>query len=278
MNNRSSNRRLYLVLFALLGALGLHSDHAHADFSIVSRYSQMTIDTTNLGGAMQSASTTSTEAPFEVLLFDTATHIEPGGNINGGIWNSLQVSQVGPSLIRSNMHTEAITQQLAGDGIGVLDMTNKFEVEFQVTEPTNVELRGTYFGTSDSLFADDFIRVQFQFHNGVTFITMFLTTDADQLSAPFEVELQPGTLYRLAVDSEAHAMGAETSVSGAEICLRAPAFAGDVNLDGAVNLLDVGPFIDAIALGDYQAEADTNCDGSVDLLDVSSFIEILSSL
>ena len=51
---------------------------------------------------------------------------------------------------------------------------------------------------------------------------------------------------------------------------------GDVNLDGVVNLLDVGPFIDVLSSGDFQAEADTNCDGSVDLLDVGPFVDILS--
>ena len=50
---------------------------------------------------------------------------------------------------------------------------------------------------------------------------------------------------------------------------------GDVNLDRSVNLLDVGPFIDRVASGDYQPEADTNEDGVVNLLDVGHFINIL---
>lgn len=51
---------------------------------------------------------------------------------------------------------------------------------------------------------------------------------------------------------------------------------GDANGDGAVNLLDVGPFIDLIADGGYQLEADINQDGFVNLLDVGPFIELLS--
>ena len=51
---------------------------------------------------------------------------------------------------------------------------------------------------------------------------------------------------------------------------------GDVNGDGEVNLLDVGPFVDAISSGTYIAEADINQDGSVNLLDVGPFIDILS--
>ena len=52
---------------------------------------------------------------------------------------------------------------------------------------------------------------------------------------------------------------------------------GDVNLDGAVNLLDVGPFVERVASGTYQAEADCNGDGSVNLLDVDAFIAILGA-
>ena len=52
---------------------------------------------------------------------------------------------------------------------------------------------------------------------------------------------------------------------------------GDVNQDGAVNLLDVQPFVELLSSGDFQVEADTNGDGAVNLLDVASFIDLLSS-
>lgn len=50
---------------------------------------------------------------------------------------------------------------------------------------------------------------------------------------------------------------------------------GDVNQDGAVNLLDVAPFVDVLTTGIYQCEADVNEDGAVDLLDVQPFVELL---
>jgi len=50
---------------------------------------------------------------------------------------------------------------------------------------------------------------------------------------------------------------------------------GDVNQDGEVNLLDVGPFIDALNNGTFIAEADINQDGSVNLLDVGPFVDLL---
>ena len=51
---------------------------------------------------------------------------------------------------------------------------------------------------------------------------------------------------------------------------------GDVNLDGAVDLLDVAPFVDLLINGDFQAEADINHDAVVSLLDVGPFVEILT--
>ena len=51
---------------------------------------------------------------------------------------------------------------------------------------------------------------------------------------------------------------------------------GDMNCDGAVNLLDVDPFIEAIGSGEYNVKADTNQDGAVNLLDVDSFIALLN--
>ena len=52
---------------------------------------------------------------------------------------------------------------------------------------------------------------------------------------------------------------------------------GDLNGDGALNLLDVGPFIEAVGNGTYSPVADINQDGSVDLLDVGPFIDLLSN-
>lgn len=51
---------------------------------------------------------------------------------------------------------------------------------------------------------------------------------------------------------------------------------GDVNGDGLVDLLDVAPFVLAIADGIFVAEADINNDGIVNLLDVDPFVALLS--
>ena len=35
---------------------------------------------------------------------------------------------------------------------------------------------------------------------------------------------------------------------------------GDVNCDGAVNLVDVAPFVEAISIGEFSTKADINLD------------------
>ena len=56
-----------------------------------------------------------------------------------------------------------------------------------------------------------------------------------------------------------------------------PLLLGDINLDRALNLLDVDPFISLLDNGEFQAEADINQDGSVNLLDVMLFVDLFMS-
>ena len=53
---------------------------------------------------------------------------------------------------------------------------------------------------------------------------------------------------------------------------------GDVSLDGAVNFLDIAPFIAILQTGGYQDEADIDRNGSVDFLDIGAFINLLLGL
>lgn len=50
---------------------------------------------------------------------------------------------------------------------------------------------------------------------------------------------------------------------------------GDVNFDGAIDLLDIAPFIERVVNGGYLFEADINGDDVVNLLDVSGFVDKL---
>ena len=51
---------------------------------------------------------------------------------------------------------------------------------------------------------------------------------------------------------------------------------GDVNCDGAVDLLDVTPFVNLLTAGFYVEKADINGDGALNLLDVDPFVALLS--
>ncbi len=52
---------------------------------------------------------------------------------------------------------------------------------------------------------------------------------------------------------------------------------GDVNMDGVVDFLDIGPFIALLANNTFLDEADCNRDGQVNFLDIAAFISILSA-
>lgn len=70
-----------------------------------------------------------------------------------------------------------------------------------------------------------------------------------------------------------------TPFSGQAIRLTAPdmdVLKGDVNGDGSIDLLDVGPFVDAIGGGVFVPAADVDCNGVVNLLDVDPFIDLLN--
>ena len=51
---------------------------------------------------------------------------------------------------------------------------------------------------------------------------------------------------------------------------------GDVNCDGAVDLLDVAPFVAILEAGGFDPKADIDQNGVVDLLDVAPFVDLLS--
>lgn len=52
---------------------------------------------------------------------------------------------------------------------------------------------------------------------------------------------------------------------------------GDVNQDGAVNALDISPFVTRLTAGTYLAQADMNQDSAVNALDISAFVAALAA-
>ncbi|MEM9412473.1 MAG: dockerin type I domain-containing protein [Planctomycetota bacterium] len=102
-----------------------------------------------------------------------------------------------------------------------------------------------------------------------------LTTDLDPVSGfgvivigvPHQTTMGSLRLFGISGDATFRSTVADSS------CVFAP---GDVNQDGKINLLDVDPFVNALANGTFLCEADMNEDGSVDLLDVDPFVSALA--
>lgn len=51
---------------------------------------------------------------------------------------------------------------------------------------------------------------------------------------------------------------------------------GDINCDGAVDLLDVAPFVELISSGEFSPKGDFDSDGAVNLLDVAPFVNAIA--
>ena len=66
------------------------------------------------------------------------------------------------------------------------------------------------------------------------------------------------------------------SLEGNVLAIEPIVLFGDINQDGAVNLLDVQPFVNLVSTGSFAPEADLNQDEAVNLLDVAPFVAVLS--
>lgn len=66
------------------------------------------------------------------------------------------------------------------------------------------------------------------------------------------------------------------SLRWAEIVLPVvPGVLGDVNMDGLINALDIGAFVDRLVTRTYQVQADINKDGLINALDIGGFVQCL---
>ena len=117
---------------------------------------------------------------------------------------------------------------------------------------------------------------------GPLFTDLLTATTFGPFTSPLNVEVQLPVLpvgfdqyiiQAIAV-SDSGAMIGNTSNA---VTIDASPLLGDVNRDGATNLLDVQPFVDLILSGEFQVEGDTNFDGAVNLEDVAPFVALLSN-
>lgn len=189
---------------------------ANADIVVLERFSEISYDSTNLGGENGMTSTTSLLAHFNEVFSGSETHIEPGGRINTGTWFLNQDSSISDESISFQGET---TSSMTGDGSGILELTNTFEIEFTNTGTTPFELSGSMFGTQDPPGAVDFARVQLLEFNGVTFVPIFSTGLGDSLSDGFNGTFDGGTRYRLEVFSRNFTQQGRSLTSGASVNL-----------------------------------------------------------
>lgn len=140
------------------------------------------------------------------------------------------------------------------------------------------------FGPSGSFTTNAFVRVLDQNNSFVTvFEDIFDTTNAtldwsENNIISFDVDPSfEGLLVQFGFNSAGTNFDPSgiiydnISIGDAPDCV-----VGDLNGDGAVTLLDVGPFVTAITDGMFLCTGDVNEDGIVDLLDVQPFVSLLT--
>lgn len=107
-----------------------------------------------------------------------------------------------------------------------------------------------------------------------------MAADAFQFGFMTFTALAPGTVDLTTVTAASGCVSGANAVvaahSSVTINVSSGFLLGDVNLDGAVNLADVSPFVDILSNMGFQDEADINQDGEVNLLDVAPFVDLLT--
>ncbi|MEM9412067.1 MAG: dockerin type I domain-containing protein, partial [Planctomycetota bacterium] len=89
----------------------------------------------------------------------------------------------------------------------------------------------------------------------------------------FDIALDPtdGTTFWMVGEYQSAGSGWRTNINSFTLFIL-----GDVNDDGAVNLLDITPFVDFISNGGFDPAADINGDGVINLLDIDGFVDLLN--
>ena len=201
----------------------------------------------NLGGAIFANNNTVVEISNSIIWENgtSAIQVESGSSANVSFSN-VQGGFAGTG----NMNTDPLFENaVGGDGVaGTLDDDLRVQASSPMIDA----------GNNDVVPADD------------------LDIDGDgDLVEPLPLDLR--MMFRFAdnpdVPDAGNGIGPIVDIGAIEF---SAILLGDVNLDGLVNLLDIGPFIERLSDGTFQAEADTNQDGIVNLLDVGPFVEILS--
>ena len=215
--------------------------------------------------------------------------VHDGQSVYNGLGSSTRVFQsasgsghyTGPGTI----HFDAVVRPGAGDGIGTVQ---KVEVEgglvLNQNSVTHLELAGPAFTQYDWFAVNGNAVIGGQlivtaldgYQPEVGFVFPIVTVNGER-TGQFE-GLDEGDV--VAKIGEVNLQITYDFLGDGSVALQAvdsQVLLGDVNLDGAVNLLDVAPFVELVSNNVFQSEADINQDGFINLLDVAPFVSILSS-
>ena len=165
--------------------------------------------------------------------------------------------------------------QNAVDGVSVHNHSRWISSDNSPDHWIELDLQGLHavnelrFWTGENGFNLPINNYSFQFRSGDLWINAVSDSGniESQVIRPFETVVSDRVRLNI--------FGATASVKLYEIEVFGSRL-GDINLDGQVDLLDVGPFVDLVSSGDYIPEADMNVDGQINLLDVDPFIDVLS--
>ena len=199
--------------------------------------------------------------------------------------------RTGTSALFTAKPTRLFIQPDEVDFISIDDQTDRDVFSFTVVEAGSVSVVLDTLGESYMAGGQDQDdQILFDTSKRVNLTLELLATDGQTVLATSDsgdfgddeilssVELDAGTYFvRISGVDNPDRISLDTQFYGLSVAFEVfepVTILGDVNLDGEVDFLDVGPFISIFATRDFQAEADINQDGQVDFLDVGPFITI----
>ena len=227
-------------------------------------------------------STTVGLAEGATLEFGVALLDSMGMGFENGLASPLvQISAVGlggNGLVLVNEDTtigsdNGLSLQVPSDSVGPLDFTDSLVIDVESPDALAVGfdlLSSDPFGTG--IFNYDL--TVFDVEGNSIFQTQLLGLDFEEFVGVFSDGKT--SIGEIVVNNLGAGQLAGEIVDNIQVWVQSSFLLGDVNLDGQVTLLDVQPFVDRIAQGEFQEEADTNQDGAVNLLDVNSFVILLT--
>ena len=192
----------------------------------------------------------------ETAFFNTTV------NLNDGVLGGAVAAFAGSEL---NLFGGTIDGLVTGSGTQINLHGGNIENSLQINAGSNIDVFATEFlidGTevefadfdTPQLIPDRNFRLSGVFADGSTFEYFVGSSFAGDLRVSSDATLQ---------------------LNLAEAIL-GPTLRGDVNLDGAVNFLDIAPFVSLLTVTGFQAEADIDQSGEVNFLDISPFARKLT--